>query len=45
MAAVMQEPEDRHLRRRNIRLAVAVGVFALACYVGMFVLYLTAAGR
>ena len=42
VVAVMKDPDDKRTGRRNVRLALVVAALALACYVGVYVVYLTA---
>ena len=42
MSAVIDDHTPQRLRRRNLRLAWGVGVFAVAAYIGMYVIYLLA---
>lgn len=42
MFAVIDDQDHQRQRRRNVRLALAVGVLAAVCYVGMYVIYLMA---
>ncbi len=43
MSAAIDDRRQDGLRRRNLRLAIAVALFAVVFYVGMYVVYLTAA--
>ena len=42
MFAVTDDQDHNRLRRRNVRMALGVGVLAIVCYVGMYVVYLMA---